>query len=101
MRYLAEMEDGNIFKMNATKIKRAIGLKLMSQKEDGFILGEFVSVLKSAFEMVIPDCLIDSSSFDAKKNLFEHYEEFDLSFLIGHVIIIPYAHQRVLERTTL
>ena len=61
----------------------------MSFKQDGYILSEFVSVLKQAFELGIPSSLtsslvdINEINFDPKQNLFEHYKEMDLSCLIG------------------
>ena len=70
----------------------------MKQKKDGYRLKEYVSALKTAYELAIPVSLDSARSFDAKKNLFDHCPH-DLEALIGHAVIIPFQHQRVHERS--
>lgn len=105
LKHISDEWDG-AYRLNRAKIEKAIALRVLSFKPDGYRLSEFVSVLKSAFELGIPSNLTSSlvetheSAFDPKQNLFEHYKHMDLSCLVGQAVIIPYEHQRVHERNT-
>ena len=83
-------------------------MKLLCEKPDGFRLSEFNAALSQAYELAIPAAVFQSDedaqipgagpSFETKKNLFDCYHQMDLRCLIGHAIIIPFAHQRAHER---
>ena len=91
---------------------------MVDEIPDGFKLIEFVAALKQAYELAIPTVLlqqesslaqivsssqqsgvIQGSTFDPKKNLFEHFSGMDLTCLIGHAYIIPYNLQRAHEKS--
>ena len=89
------------YTLDKNKIRKAIALKTLESKEDGWLLSEYVQILNTAYEMGIPYPLlsqINNKSFDSKNNLYESYSDADLSFLQGHAIIIPKNHLREYEQ---
>lgn len=75
-----------------------------------YYLNEFIAALKHAIELALPlenqadtqmkdeDDNNNASQKDFANNLYEHYPNYDLSFLKGYAIIIPAAELRVLNK---
>ena len=105
LKHICDDENGT-YLLNRTKLEKALILSALNKKSDGYRLSEFVSVVKQAYDIGIPQNLntslmdLHENAFDPKLNLFEHYKDLDLSSVAGQAIIIPYAHQRVHERNT-
>lgn len=81
------------YSLDQSKIMKSVALSLLTMK-NSFHLKEFISALKHAIDLALPIDLqqlnmTEDSSFDPCLNLFEHYKDYDLSFLKGYAIIIP------------
>lgn len=46
LRHLTDSQGDDTYKLNQNKIMKAIALKMMNEKPDGFYLDEFVYALK-------------------------------------------------------
>lgn len=105
LRHIADEVTGtNKYTLNRVKVQKAIALQLLNEIPDGFRLHEFIQALKNAFELGIPSAmesqLISSleiaddhdqqATKKSRPNLFDHFIDFDLSFLAGFAYIIPY-----------